>query len=172
MEEVRWDSGGPARLAALVLLVALGSGGAAVGARADEPAPVLDAEAIGRAAGTEARRAADGVVRIGWSRDAVTVKIDGAPLDPAAGLGSWAAFRPSEGGALVTGDTVVFEDEITPALDAALAAGLEVTALHNHMLEEEPRLVFVHYGGTGPAAELARGVGRAREAQRCAVDGS
>jgi hypothetical protein len=118
----------------------------------------LDAAAIGDAAGTEARMGADGVVRVGWSRTDVAVVVDGVRLDPAAGLGSWAAFQAAGSGALMMGDTVVFEDEITPALDAALAAGLEVTALHNHFVFDRPPVFFMHIGGHGDAPALAAGV--------------
>ena len=118
----------------------------------------LDAAAIGTAAGTEASAGPDGVVRVAWSRTDVAVTVDGARLDPAAGLGSWAAFQAAAGGALMMGDTVVFEDEITPALDAALAAGLEVTALHNHFAFDRPRVFFVHLGGHGDPVALAAGV--------------
>lgn len=120
----------------------------------------LDANAIGKAAGTEATTKADGVVRIGWSRTEVPVIIDGLQLPPAAGLGSWAAFKalPS-GGVMVMGDTVVFEDEITPAMDAAFAHGLEITALHNHFVFDRPPAYFMHIGGHGKnAEELAEGV--------------
>jgi len=126
----------------------------------------LDAAAIGRAAGTEAQTTADGVVRIGWSRSDVKVRVDGARLDPAAGLGSWAAFKPAGEGALVMGDTVVFEDEISPALNAALAAGLEVTALHNHFVFDDPPVYFMHLGGHGDAESLAAGVKRVWDAIR------
>ncbi len=118
----------------------------------------LDAEAIGSAAGTEARTGADGVVRVAWSRTDVEVSVDGARLDPAAGLGSWAAFAPASNGTLMMGDTVVFEDEITPALDAALASGLDVTAIHNHFVFDRPRVFFMHIGGHGEPAALAAGV--------------
>jgi len=100
----------------------------------------------------------DGVVRIGWTRDDVPVTVDGMRLDPPAGLGSWAAFKPVEGGSMVMGDTVVFEDEITPAMDAALANGLTVTAIHNHFVFDEPKVYFMHIGGHGETAELAAGV--------------
>lgn len=56
------------------------------------------------------------------------------------------------------GDTVVFEDEITAAMDAAFAAGLEVTGLHNHFIFDDPPVYFMHVGGTGPAHDLATGV--------------
>jgi hypothetical protein len=98
------------------------------------------------------------VARVGWSRTDVEVAVDGARLDPAAGLGSWAAFAPASHGALMMGDTVVFEDEITPALDATLASGLEVTAIHNHFVFDRPRVFFMHIGGHGEPAALAAGV--------------
>ena len=71
------------------------------------------------AAGAEAKVSQDGVVRIGWARTDVDVTVDGMLLEPFAGVGSWAAFTPSADGAIMMGDTVVFEDEVTPAMDAA-----------------------------------------------------
>jgi hypothetical protein len=118
----------------------------------------LDAEKIGTAAGTKATITKDGVVRIGWARTDVAVRVDGMPLKPFAGLGSWAAFTPAEHGAMVMGDTVVFEDEITPAMDAAFAGGLEVTGLHNHFVHDEPKVYFMHIGGMGEPVELAAAV--------------
>jgi len=120
----------------------------------------LDIEAIGRAAGTEATATADGVVRVGWLRNDVPVTIDGVPLPPAAGLGSWAAFKSLPGGKfMVMGDTVVFEDEITPAMDAAFAHGLEITALHNHFVFDRPPAYFMHIAGhADDPAVLAKGI--------------
>lgn len=118
----------------------------------------LDADAIGRAAATKATTTDDGVVRIGWARDDVKVTVDGMPLKPFAGLGSWAAFAPTEHGAMVMGDTVVFQDEVSPAMDAAFANGLEVSALHNHFFYDEPKVYFMHIGGQGEPEELAAGV--------------
>lgn len=131
-----------------------------------QPTAQLDREAIARAAGTNAVVTDDGVVRISWARDQVSVRVSGMRLPPPAGLGSWAAFQAHEGGALVMGDTVVFEDEITPAMDAALAHGLEVTALHNHFVFDRPPVYFMHIGGSGDAAELAAGVKAVWEAIR------
>lgn len=120
----------------------------------------LDYKAIGNAAGTTATVQADGVVRIGWKRDDVPVTIDGMKLPPPAGLGSWAAFMALPGNNVMTmGDTVVFEDEITTALDAAFAHGLEITALHNHFIYDRPPVFFMHISGHGSSAsELAEGV--------------
>ncbi len=123
------------------------------------PAPAaLDADAIGNAAGAAATTAADGVVRIGWSRDDVAVQVDGMPFRPQAGLGSWAAFKETPEGAMVMGDTVVFQDEVDAAMDAAFEGGLEITALHNHFFYDDPKVYFMHIGGRGAAVELARGV--------------
>ncbi len=133
-------------------------------ARADEPkaedqksAP-LDADKIGTAAGAKATTTPDGVVRVGWPRKDVAVKVDGMPLKPFAGLGSWAAFTPTKHGAMVMGDTVVFQDEVTPAMDAAFAGGLEVSGLHNHFFFDEPKVYFMHIGGTGEPKKLAEAV--------------
>jgi hypothetical protein len=88
----------------------------------------------------------------------VKVKIDGMPFKPAAGLGTWAAFTPTSHGAMVMGDTVVFQDEVTPAMDAAFAGGLGVTGLHNHFFHDEPKVYFMHIGGQGDPEKLAAAV--------------
>src|SRR6266545_480456 len=124
---------------------------------AGQPAK-LDADKIGAAAGTKATTTPDGVVRIAWARTDVTVTVDGMPLKPFAGLGSWAAFTPAPHGAMVMGDTVVFQDEVSPAMDAAFASGLEVTALHNHFFYDEPKVYFMHIGGHGEPEKLAAAV--------------
>jgi hypothetical protein len=119
----------------------------------------LDTKVIDEAAGTQASIQRDGVVRIEWSRDDVPVTVDGMQLPPSAGLGSWAAFKAVPGGVMVMGDTVVFEDEITPAMDAAFANGLNVTALHNHFVFDRPPVYFMHISKHGQdAAALAKGV--------------
>jgi hypothetical protein len=120
--------------------------------------PRLDAEKIAAAAGAKATTAQDGVVRLAWARSDVPVTVDGVPLKPFAGLGSWAAFTSAPHGAMVMGDTVVFQDEVTPAMDAAFAHGLEVTGLHNHFFYDEPKVYFMHIGGRGEPEMLAAGV--------------
>jgi uncharacterized protein DUF1259 len=127
-------------------------------ARAADAETKLDAAKIGQAAGAKPTVTADGVVRIGWARTDVAVIVDGLPLKPFAGLGSWAAFTATPHGAMVMGDTVVFQDEVTPAMDAAFAHGIEVTALHNHFFFDEPKVYFMHIGGSGDPEKLAGGV--------------
>jgi Domain of Unknown Function (DUF1259) len=118
----------------------------------------LDAGKIAAASGAKTTVTPDGVVRIGWPRDDVKVDVDGVLLKPFAGLGSWAAFTAAPHGAMAMGDTVVFQDEVTPAMDAAFAHGLEVTGLHNHFFYDEPKVYFMHIGGRGEPEKLAAGV--------------
>ncbi|WP_181298405.1 DUF1259 domain-containing protein [Pseudomonas sp. Q2-TVG4-2] len=119
-----------------------------------------DLELIRKATDAPVTVKPDGVVRISWQRDDVPVMVDGVKLPAPAGLGSWAAFKAvPDGGVMLMGDTVVFEDEITPAMDAAFAHGLEITALHNHFVFDRPPVYFMHIGGHEQSAEkLALGV--------------
>jgi len=118
----------------------------------------IDADKIAAASGTKPTVTPDGVVRIAWPRADVKVAVDGVPMKPFAGLGSWAAFTMAPHGAMVMGDTVVFQDEVAPAMDAAFAHGLEVTGLHNHFFYDEPKVYFMHVGGKGEPEELATGI--------------
>jgi Domain of Unknown Function (DUF1259) len=80
-------------------------------------------------------------------------------MPPFMGLTAWADFTPSsDGQIMLMGDTVLFEDEVNPAMSAALESGLEVTALHNHFFFAEPNVYFMHIGGMGDARTLAAGV--------------
>ncbi len=118
----------------------------------------LDPRRIETASGAKATQSEDGVVRISWSRSDVAVTIDGSAFEAAAGLGSWAAFMPTPQGAIVMGDTVVFQDEVDAAMDAAFAGGLEITGLHNHFFFDTPKVYFMHIGGEGDPQVLAAGV--------------
>jgi hypothetical protein len=143
-------------LSTVLLLLTIPAGAALM--RTSASPPRLDADKIAQAAGTKATKAPDGVVRIAWARNDVAVRVDGMPLKPFAGLGSWAAFTATAHGAMVMGDTVVFQDEVTPAMDAAFANGLEVSALHNHFFHDEPKVYFMHIGGAGEPEKLAQAV--------------
>src|SRR5947208_6859345 len=145
-------------VSAALLAAALTAGGRFWLAPAAPEAARLDEGKIATASGAKATTTPNGVVRIGWPRTDVKVTVDGMPLKPFAGLGSWAAFTPAKHGAMVMGDTVVFQDEVTPAMDAAFAGGLEVTGLHNHFFHDEPKVYFMHVGGTGEPEKLAQTV--------------
>jgi hypothetical protein len=132
--------------------------GAGLYSNAQQPGPGLDAERIAVAAGSKSTTTPDGVVRLAWARADVPLTVDGVPMKPFAGLASWAAFTKAPHGAMVMSDTVVFQDEVSPAMDAAFAAGLEVTGLHNHFFYDEPKVYFMHIGGRGEPEKLAAGV--------------
>jgi len=103
--------------------------------------------------------AAEGVFKVTVPRNDVKIVVDGWTMPPFMGLGTWAAFTESKmGGAMVMGDTVLFQDEVNPVMSAALDNGLAVTALHNHFFYDEPKVYFMHIGGEGSADKLAAAV--------------
>lgn len=100
----------------------------------------------------------ENVYKVTRPRTDVKVNVDQWQMPPFMGLTSWAAFTPAHGQVMMMGDTVVFEDEVNPAMSAAFEAGLEVTALHNHFFFDQPKVYFMHIGGIGDEAKLAEGV--------------
>ncbi len=84
--------------------------------------------------------------------------MDGMPAGNAMGVNTWAAFAGSDDRAVVDGDFAVLESELQPVLRSLLAAGIAVVAIHQHMTGESPRMLFLHYWGTGTTTALARGL--------------
>jgi hypothetical protein len=105
------------------------------------------------------RNDAEGVFKVSLPRTDLAVTVEGWKVPPFMGLTSWVAFKSTGmGSTMVMGDTVLFEDEVNPAMSAALEHGLEVTALHNHFFFDDPKVYFMHLGGTGRITDLAAGV--------------
>jgi hypothetical protein len=100
----------------------------------------------------------EGVYKVTFPRNDVRVVVDGWTMPPFMGLGTWAAFTEAPNGAIVMGDTVLFEDEVNAAMSAALDNGLNVTALHNHFFFDQPKVFFMHIEGEGSADKLAGAV--------------
>ena len=100
----------------------------------------------------------EGVYKVTLPRDDVKVVVDGWTMPPFMGLGTWAAFTESKVGAMVMGDTVLFEDEVNPVMSVALDNGLSVTALHNHFFFDHPKVFFMHIEGEGSVDKLASAV--------------
>lgn len=100
----------------------------------------------------------EGVYKVTFPRGDVKVVVDGWSMPPFMGLGTWAAFTATNDGAMVMGDTVLFEDEVNAAMSAALDNGLSVTALHNHFFFDRPKVFFMHIEGEGPLEKLASAV--------------
>src|SRR6267378_1527936 len=100
----------------------------------------------------------EGVYKVTFPRDDVKIAVDGWTMPPFMGLGTWAAFTETKNGAMVMGDTVLFEDEVNPVMSIALDNGLSVTALHNHFFFDQPKVYFVHIEGEGSVEQLAKAV--------------
>src|SRR5207245_1082986 len=106
----------------------------------------------------------EGVYKVTFPRDDVKVVVDGWTMPPFMGLGTWAAFKETKAGAMVMGDTVLFEDEVNPAMSAAIDNGLNVTALHNHFFFDKPKVFFMHIEGEGSVDQLANAVRKVYDA--------
>jgi hypothetical protein len=100
----------------------------------------------------------EGVYKITFPRDEVKIAVDGWTMPPFMGLGTWAAFTETKNGAMVMGDTVLFEDEVNPVMSVALGNGLSVTALHNHFFFDHPKVYFMHIEGEATVEQLAGAV--------------
>ena len=97
------------------------------------------------------------VYKFTLARNDLKVVEMGAPINARMGLNTWAAFTGTSENAAVAGDIAMLESEVTPVLKALRTNGLDVVAIHHHMTNSRPTIIFLHYWGTGPAERLARG---------------
>ncbi len=129
------------------------------GAAGSPPQPLsLDTKRLEKTMGYPGKEEG-GVFKITVGRPGA--KMMGVELTSSLGLNSWAAFMGTEARAHVAGDIVMTAREVNPVIQALRQGGVEVVAVHNHMIEEQPRLFYLHYWGTGPADALAQTVGAA-----------
>jgi hypothetical protein len=98
------------------------------------------------------------VHRYGFPRTDLTVTLDGVTIKPALALGGWAAFKPMHGGAMVMGDLVLLETEINPVMSKMIENGLDITAIHNHVLRGSPATFYMHVAGRGDPVKLAAAI--------------
>jgi hypothetical protein len=110
-------------------------------------------EAIGRSAAVSGD-----VHRYGFPRSDLQVTVDGVAIKPSFALGGWTAFKPAHGGAMVMGDLVLLESEIKPVMTKLIENGLEITAVHNHLLRANPPTFYMHVGGHGDPVKLATAI--------------
>jgi hypothetical protein len=96
------------------------------------------------------------VYKVSFPRSDLDVVAGNVHLKPALALGSWAAFIPTKSGTMTMGDLVLTEGEVNDVITTLQHGGIEQTAVHNHLLGESPRVVYVHFGGHGDAVALAR----------------
>src|SRR5215475_14554267 len=106
------------------------------------------------------------VHRYGFPRTDLSVTLDGVTIKPALALGGWAAFKPAHGGAMMMGDLVLLESGITPVMTAAIENGLEITAVHNHILRAQPLTFYLHVSGHGDPVKLANALHTALAASK------
>jgi hypothetical protein len=95
------------------------------------------------------------VRRYGFPRSDLSVTLDGVTIKPGLALGGWVAFKPMHGEAMVMGDLVLLESEINPVMLKMIEGGLDITAVHNHLLRASPATFYMHVGGHGDPAKMA-----------------
>jgi hypothetical protein len=98
------------------------------------------------------------VHRYGFPRTDLSVTLDGVTIKPALALGGWIAFKPAHGGAMIMGDLVLLETEINPVMTKMIANGLQITAVHNHLLRAAPATFYMHVAGHGDPVKLASAI--------------
>lgn len=116
----------------------------------------LDTEKLAKIVG-HAGEQSGAVYKITVGRDDIAIKDHGAVINVRMGLNTWAAFFGTQEDAAVAGDVAMLENEVTPVLKALRKNGLDVVAIHHHMTEERPVVIFLHYWGRGSAEKLASG---------------
>ena len=119
-------------------------------------APQADWSAVAKALGKSGMEMPGSVYRIGLPRTDLTVSVDNVELKPAFALGSWVAFMPMGQEAMAMGDLVLTQDEIAPVMKKLTESGLQITALHHHVLRASPATFYMHVSGRGEAVDLAR----------------
>lgn len=108
----------------------------------------VDWTAVDKALGKTAAVQGD-VHRYGIPRSDLKVKVDGVTIKPALALGGWVAFEPAKDGTMLMGDIVLTENEVTPVMTNLLQSGIEITALHNHLMRSTPATFYMHIRGHG-----------------------
>jgi len=133
-------------------------GDPAKGTASSEPVPnTLDSKKLDEIIGHKAEMN-KGVYKYTIGRPDVKLTEHGVAVSTFLGFNTWAAFQGTADKAAVAGDFTMLENEVEPVLKALIESGIEVVALHNHMVHEQPRIYFLHYWGVGNAEQLAKGL--------------
>ena len=117
----------------------------------------LNTDGIAKAMGKEGDLTGE-MYRVSFPRSDLTVKVGNVVIKPALALMSWAAFVKSGSTAISYGDLVLLDDEINPVISKLEERGIELSALHNHLLHEDPRIMYIHFVGRGNEVEMAKGI--------------
>ncbi len=127
----------------------------------------LDAAKIDEALGRSGQKTGD-VYRLGFPRTDLHVSVAGIEIKPGLALGSWGSGNDND--AMVMGDLVLLENEVTPVMKKLRASGFDITAVHNHVLNETPRVIYMHYMGHGKSTELAKSLRAALAESKTPLD--
>lgn len=133
----------------------LATSGLALGLALPATATENDWSKVANALGKPGTEMPGGVYRVGLLRTDLHVTLDGVAIKPALALGSWLAFQPNGDTTTVMGDLVLTEDEVGPVMKKLEENGIEITALHNHLLRAQPETFYMHVLGHGDPAKLA-----------------
>jgi len=115
----------------------------------------IDWTRVDQAIGKKGTEQPGGVRKFSFPRSDLSVSVDGVPIKPALALGGWVAFEPSGSGAMFMGDLVLTDTEISPVMQRLIADGVEITAVHNHLLRTSAGVFYMHVGGHGDPVKLA-----------------
>jgi hypothetical protein len=142
------------RLFAALLLGGAALVAAAAGARAQD----MDWQKVDDTFGRKPAVVSGDVHRYGFPRTDLNVTLDGVTIKPALALGGWVAFKPMGDEAMVMGDLVLLDAEINPVMLKMIENGIEITAVHNHLLRANPATFYMHVGGRGDPLKLATAI--------------
>jgi hypothetical protein len=145
----------------IVLSAAILSAALAGSARAQD----IDWKKVDEAFGRTAAVSGD-VHRYGFPRSDLQVTLEGVAIKPAFALGGWIAFKPAHGGVMAMGDLVLLQSEINPVMAKLIEGGLDITAVHNHLLRAEPLTFYMHVGGHGDPVKIAQTIHAALAASK------
>lgn len=119
-------------------------------------ASTIDTAAVENGLGRSGQAMDGGVYRVAFPRSDLSVKVGNVKLLPGFALGGYAAFVPAEQGALVVGDLVLLDREIQPVMESLERSGFQITAVHNHLRNEQPHVMYLHFMGSGDSGTLAK----------------
>ena len=133
-------------------------GGAIAASATAAYAQEIDWSKVDTAFGRKAAVVSGDVHRYGFPRTDLSVTLDGVTIKPALALGGWVAFKPMGQQTMVMGDLVLLESEINPVMAKMIENGIEITAIHNHLLRASPATFYMHVGGTGDPVKMAAAI--------------
>src|SRR5689334_18126745 len=123
---------------------------------ASAPAADIDWSKVDQALGRKGADLPGGVHKYGLPRSDLSVTVDGVVIKPALALGSWLAFQPAGDGAMFMGDLVLTDTEISPVMQRLIADGVEISAIHNHLIRTSVPVLYMHVSGHGDPVKLAQ----------------